>query len=216
MGYSHEQPSNAYIWMSVMGTIAIIAVIALNTCAGLFNQYGLYGAACAFYWMIGFAFIAGFYKKLTVKDVDNQFLFVRFACDEYFKPCCKCCKCSCIHSKSLQRGVKIPYANIKSFKEIQSNSCDNTTDNYNCCTKKIVYNADAYKYGSTTMIELELTEPISFWDCCFENQCKVVQVSTDDLQNLSAWLKEQGVAADDDEINDKVEEEDKEVRTEVI
>ena len=73
--------------------------------------------------------------------------------------------------KSLTRGIKISYENIKTYRIIKLNSCDSTTDAYNCCNKKIIYNADAFECAKTRLIELQLKEPITFnqWGCLGNN-----------------------------------------------
>ena len=79
---------------------------------------------------------------------------------------------------------------------VDSNSCDNTTDGYNCCSKRIIYNADGMECGKVKLIELQLKEAIEFNECCSKccgRKCGIVEISSDDFDHLIEWLKIKGV-----------------------
>ena len=160
MVYSHFQPSNASNSMYGIGIIGLINFMTINVVAGITKIYGLFGTSSIFFWMIGYLVFAKYYKKLTIKDENDKYLYVRFT-DKSFdnNSCC------CIPQKSLSYGIKVPYENIKTYCIIKSNSCDLTIDGYNCCNNKIIYNADAFECGKTTLIELKLKESINFNLC---------------------------------------------------
>ena len=67
--------------------------------------------------------------------------------------------------------------------------------------------ANAFECGKVKLIELELSEPIEFNECCCKcchQRCAIVQISSDDFDGLIAWLKEKGVGGDGPAPEEKV------------
>ena len=112
--------------------------------------------------MLSYLAFAKYYKKLIIKDEFNTHLYIRFSDPSLDEN--KCASC-CIPQKSLTRGIKISYENIKTYRIIKWNSCDSTTDGYNCCNKKIIYNADAFECAKKGLFELQLKQPITLNQC---------------------------------------------------
>ena len=75
----HEQPSKAHKKMYAYGINALIMIIVFNVVGGVTQNWWMFGVSGGFYWMLAYLGSAKYYKKLTVRDEDDQHLFVRFA-----------------------------------------------------------------------------------------------------------------------------------------